>query len=154
MQISKIFMSILFLGAVTIWVSCKNEQPAPPPPPSVSATDQDSLMEDFYAFYRAFHQDSAFQMAHILWPLKGLPKQVDSATLAANNFYWTPDNWRIHRPVDFEVSEFKRELTPVGSGLIIERIVHKQGGFGMVRRFSIIDDEWHLIYFSDLNKFE
>jgi hypothetical protein len=108
--------------------------------------------QDFVAFYERFHEDSLFQMRHIIFPLQGLPPEVDSATLAEQHFRWERDNWVMHRPLPVEGGEFTREFVPYTDDLIVERIVHHSGALGMLRRWARIDGQWTLIYFADMNR--
>lgn len=109
-------------------------------------------LEDFYQFYQKFHRDTLYQLDHITFPLKGLPAHADSATLARDDYFWNADQWTYHRPVDFETSDFVRDLRPVNEEMIVEYIRHKNGQMGMTRRFAKIAGEWYLIYFADLNQ--
>ncbi|GIV31628.1 MAG: hypothetical protein KatS3mg029_0979 [Saprospiraceae bacterium] len=111
------------------------------------------LPEDFKAFYQRFHSDSLYQMEHIVFPLEGLPDKADGATIAADTFRWTPENWRFQRAVDFEVSDFTRHIIPINDVMVREYIVHKTGEFGMERRFAKMGNEWYLIYYAGLNRF-
>lgn len=130
------FFLLLPLAAVLALASCggKQSEPAPSELPAAYA--------DFPEFYERFHRDSAFQMAHIQFPLMG---KSDTGT-------WWLTEWRLHRPVDYERSDFSREFTPIGEDILIETIVHKMGDFGMVRRWARLGDEWHLIYYAERNR--
>ncbi|RMD68389.1 MAG: DUF4348 domain-containing protein [Bacteroidetes bacterium] len=138
-----------FSGAVVLiaflLAACRQQQ---------ADTDQpmpQQLPPDFVAFYERFHQDSAFQMAHIAFPLEGLPPEVDSATLAAGTFRWTPENWTLHRPFDPD-SGFERTFVVYNDRMILEKLVHRNGQLGMARRWAKVGDEWQLIYFAGLNR--
>lgn len=109
------------------------------------------LPSDFIAFYERFHRDSAFQMTHIAFPLEGLPAQVDSATLAAGVFRWTPERWTLHRPYD-PAGDFERTFVVYNDRMILEKFVHRDGHLGMARRWAKIGDEWQLIYYAALNR--
>jgi hypothetical protein len=137
---------IISLSA-TLLLSCSpgaGRQETPP------ASDID--LADFYAFYQSFHIDSAFQMAHINFPLQGLPANADSLTIAQRNFLWQEDEWRLHRPVDYENSDYQREIIPLSEDVVVEKITHRNGQTGMLRRFARMGDDWYLIYFADLNR--
>jgi hypothetical protein len=57
-----------------------------------------TLPEDFNKFYNRFHEDSSYQMAHIIWPLEGLPNSKgDGDTLAPGRFYWQKAEWKRHK---------------------------------------------------------
>ncbi len=131
--ISKI--SILFLVAVAaLAIACNR-----------SGSDK-----DFEVFYERFLRDSLYQMEHITWPLEGIPDNVGSEEEAAG-FRWERKDWIMHRPFD-ESTGFRSEFTPISEDLVIERIVHESGDYGMLRRYARLGDEgWQLIYYAGLN---
>lgn len=118
-----------------------------------SSTEQqvDQNLAEFEAFYDRFHLDSAYQIAHINFPLEGLPAQADSAELVDNNWRWQKEDWRMHKPFNRYDNNFKREFLPVGSTMIVEKITDSKTGFSMTRRFAKLDDEWYLIYYAGMN---
>ncbi|HMQ50014.1 MAG TPA: hypothetical protein PKA00_21405 [Saprospiraceae bacterium] len=107
---------------------------------------------DFANFYSRFHTDSLFQMAHILFPLDGLPQEADSLTIASGQFKWHKEDWVMHRGFDLEGNGFVQEFSPIGDDFIVEKIIHKEYALTITRHFSKIGDEWHLIYYSGLNR--
>lgn len=111
----------------------------------------DKNLSEFEAFYDRFHLDSAYQMAHINFPLEGLPAQADSAELVDNNWRWQKEDWTMHKPFNRYDNNFKREFLPVGSTMIVEKITDGKTGFSMTRRFAKLDDEWYLIYYAGMN---
>ena len=121
--------------------SCKTEPKA-----------SDEGLQDFPAFYERFHSDSTFQLDRITFPLQGLPERADSTILARNNFRWSKESWKIQKPFDLSNSEFEQEFLPLSDDLIIEKLSHKKWGLAITRRFARLDDGWHLIYYSGLNK--
>ena len=129
--------------------SCKNSTPAPPATETATAAP---LPEGFADFYQKFHSDSLYQIEHTVFPLEGLPDHADSAAIAGNDFRWQAEDWRMQRQFDFEMSEFKRHIVPVNDMMVVERIVHQSGEFGMVRRFARVGGEWHLIYYAGMNR--
>jgi hypothetical protein len=142
-------MKYFALFALVLFFACKNKpQQAPPPPPDTAS----ELPEGFTEFYQQFHNDSVYQMAHIVFPLQGLPDNADSLTIARDDYHWPAENWKIMRPFDFQMSDFQRELHPINENMVVERIVHKSGEFGMVRRFAKVAGEWHLIYYTGMNR--
>ena len=108
--------------------------------------------QGFADFYKRFHQDSAYQMEHIIFPLEGLPREADSALVSSGAFHWQKEDWAIQRGFNLQNSSFEQQLIPVDEGLIIEKITHKAGDLGMQRRFARIGEEWYLIYYADLNR--
>lgn len=109
------------------------------------------LEQEFAQFYTHFLQDSAFQMAHISFPLKGMPDNALAKGIDPDTFFWSAEDWKIHRPIDFETSGFKQELASFGDGMVIERIIHESGDYAMLRRFAKLADGWALIYYAGLN---
>lgn len=142
------YLIILLLSAAALLTACRPSDPSHEQISSDPAAD----LGDFYSFYQSFHLDSAFQMEHILFPLEGLPANADEATIASGDFRWQPEDWKLHRPVDYETSDFQRELIPISNDIVVEKIVHRSGQTGMMRRFTKLGDEWYLIYFADLNR--
>ena len=67
----------IFIFMALIFTNCNRQKEAKE---SLSKEVSKELPADFVAFYEKFHQDSAYQMAHIIFPLEGYPAQVDSAT--------------------------------------------------------------------------
>ena len=116
-----------------------------------SCSRDTGLSADFEKFYEKFHEDSSYQIAHIPFPIEGVPSFSDSLASADPNFRWTMDNWKIHRPFDFEGSAYSQTFTALGDDIIVEQIKHSSGSFAMVRRFARLGGEWYLIYFADMN---
>jgi hypothetical protein len=112
----------------------------------------DDPFVEFMQFYRHFLEDSAFQMERVLFPLEGIPSSVDSTTLAAGKFRWQKEDWELHRPFNFEGSDFEQQFIPFNDDLIIENIVHKSGNYASERRFAKIEGQWYLIYYAGLNQ--
>jgi len=118
---------------------------------SKKATPGKAGKTDFDAFYERFHADSLYQMAHINFPLPGMPDHADSLTNVAD-FRWQKEDWIMHRPIDLsEKSGFKREFSVVGEDLINETVYHTSGRFAMERRFAKIGNEWYLIYYAGMH---
>ena len=139
------FFALLMLAILS---SCKKK--ATPE----TATDMAKMSEDFRSFYEKFHSDSAFQHNHIRFPLQGLPSDVDSATLADKDFYYTADIWKNHQPVDFSKGEFTQSVEALGDRMIVERIYKSDNSYAIERRFArLSDNEWYLIYYIAPNKF-
>lgn len=112
----------------------------------------DPIPTDFLVFYTQFHSDSSFQMAHIDFPLEGLPEYADSTILASRNFKWEKENWEMHRNLDARKENFAQNLRVVSDGLIFESI--PAGGekkLWIERRFLKTNGEWRMIYYSGLN---
>ncbi len=136
MRIIEYLFSLWLLPAAAFFVASCGGRPAEQAPAELPAE-----YADFPEFYERFHTDSAFQMGHIQFPLMG---KSDTGT-------WQLTEWRLHRPVDYERSDFSREFTPLGEDILIETILHKMGDYGMVRRWARLGDEWNLIYYAERN---
>ncbi len=124
-------------------VGCQNQE-------TQSKEAQLTPFEDFLKFYDRFHQDSLYQMAHIRFPLEGLPSNADSATLAGGQFRWNRTDWELMREFDPE-SEFERSFTPLTETLIVEQMTHSTGRYGLQRRWAKQGEDWYLIYYAGLN---
>lgn len=121
---------------------------------SQNNTEEASAMQEFEAFYQNFHEEEAFQLAHINFPLEGLPAHADAATIAANDFVWEAEDWVMQRPFDLNDGKFKREIISFGDDLVVEKIVYQNGKFATIRRFGKLGKEWYLIYYAGLNRIE
>ena len=136
--------------------SCQNQSA-----PSVSTAQSDTattgeVPADFEAFYQRFLSDSLFQMSHIVWPLQGtrLETQADSSASQLQQHNWTPEDWIMHRPVDYSEGYYTRELEVLGDVIIMERIRVKAANYGIERRFARQPDtnEWALIFYSSIRE--
>jgi hypothetical protein len=142
---------LLFLFGISCFLfACKNSDSSSQNAENtnVSPTNNEDLVE-FYEFYNNFHSDTAFQMAHISFPLAGKPTHGMNSE-ESGKFYWQQENWALHRPIDFETSPFKRRILPLGDDLIMEYITHEKMSAGMMRRFAKLGDEWYLIYYEGM----
>ena len=106
---------------------------------------------DFEEFYHKFHEDSLYQIAHITFPLQGIPDNVVNKPDYNDQFRWEADNWTLNKPIDLEKTGFQRTFTTMGDRMIIEELKHKSAQYGMLRRFAKMDGEWSLIYYQGIN---
>jgi hypothetical protein len=135
---------LLLLIAVTFW-ACNNDSAKQP-------ADSTSEEEGFLNFKKRFLRDTAYQMAHITFPLDGIPdKAHEGDTLPNGQFYWTKENWDLHQELDPARSGFEVKYTWLSDNLVEETLINKQVGLGMMRRFSKRGEEWELIYYVALN---
>ncbi len=140
-----LLMGFLLLG----FFSCKSD---------TKEANQESEREvfvpdkSFAPFYDKFHQDSVYQLAHINFPLQGMPQRIDSSNLASQDFFWTKESWVIQRDFDEKATGFTKKINAVSPTMVEETIVDKSGQYGLVRRFVKLDGEWYLIYFSGLGQ--
>ena len=132
----KLFIySFLFFLAFIQCKSPKNDQ-----------AENLSLPEDFRAFYNQFHTDSLFQLEHITFPLDGVEKANDGPVDILLPIKWKKEDWVLHKPFNDHNGSFERSYSIVGP-VIIENISDKNDFFAMERRFALIDNEWHLIFY-------
>ncbi len=150
------FRHILLFVVLFNLPACRGKQQTssntPEQTDQTTQSQSDQLPADFNEFYKKFHADSLFQMAHISWPLQGLTAvQLDSNRQEKQAIYWEKDKWRLHRPVNFNSGEFKRKLQVLGDELVVEQISYVAANFGLERRFvRNSQGEWELIYYSDM----
>lgn len=138
-------MRIIILGLLfTVILSCKRNQ-------TFSDPSAEKLPKDFISFYEKFHNDSAFQLAHCIFPMQGLPDQADS-TVDAATFRWTKENWKIQKSIELPPS-YHRTFSNFEPEMIVERILDENQGLGMERRWVKFDKEWSLFYYVGLNQF-
>ena len=144
------------LALALLLSSCQNQST-----PSISTTQTDATANgevpaDFEMFYRRFLSDSVFQVAHIVWPLQGqrLETLADSSASQLQQHSWTPEDWIMHRPVDYSEGHYARELEMIGDLIVLERIRVKAANYGIERRFARQPDsgEWALIYYSSIRE--
>jgi len=110
-----------------------------------------TLPGGFRKFYEKFHQDSLFQLAHIRFPLEGIPEREEAQT-NLENFYWNKEDWTMHQGFNSMEGAFIRDFQPLGEDLVIEKIRHASANYGMQRRFSRDGDDWVLIYYAAMNE--
>ena len=110
----------------------------------------DELPADFVEFFDRFHADSAYQLAHIIFPLLGLPGNADTL-VDPKSFRWQKENWRLHRPFDSGHGTFQRSFTLLDQNLVTEHITTASLNLAMERRFARLDEDWYLIYYAAMN---
>lgn len=110
------------------------------------------LPKDFLSFYQHFHNDSLYQLEHVLFPLQGIPSKADSMTLVNQNFRWQKEDWILHQPFENFGGDYSRSYEQLNKGLIVETIRMMKAPFGMQRRFSKSGDDWYLIYYAGMNR--
>jgi hypothetical protein len=106
------------------------------------------LPAEFIMFYDQFLSDSAFQIAHISFPLQGLPgpDNIDS-----NGAFipWEKASWTIHKPIA-NSSDYVHTFDFLSDDLIVETIEERDAPIAMQRRYARMADGWHLIYYVDM----
>lgn len=119
-----------------------------------ACTTRKADYSEFNQFYDEFMQDSLFQVQHIQFPMEGLPDNAAGYEGDLRDFRWTAENWRMHRPIDFQKSKFVQNFETLGDELIIENISDRDSGYGMMRRWAKIGGDWSLIYYVGINPLE
>jgi hypothetical protein len=140
--------SILFI-TLLFSTSCKRD--AKVKEVTIAPEQAQAVPSDFLEFYKKFHTDSAYQMAHIQFPLEGYPSQADSATIASGTFRWNAETWRMHRMDAFSDTAFIRSFESPLPEMVGETLRQKNTPFAMYRRFYKRGNDWTLIYYSDMN---
>ena len=130
------FISILI--AVLAFFSCKNrssEHANTPAQAEQTSSTAGNLPESFNSFYEKFHRDSLFQVAHVIWPLKGEKSiNTDSSTTEVREYSWTPETWIMHHPIDYTNDDYVREVSMLADFMVIEIIKTRMYGYGIERR--------------------
>lgn len=111
----------------------------------------EGLPAGFEEFYQKFHEDSLYQIKHILFPLSGLPDNAYNKNMDPDTFRWQKNDWVMHHPYKEGETVFERQFNPVTNDLVEEVFRSKDQGFAMVRRFARSGGEWHLIYYAGMN---
>ena len=106
----------------------------------------------FLTFYQRFHDDSLYQMEHVIFPLQGIPSAADSTTISDDNFRWQQEDWVMHHPIEDGGTQFSRSFKKISNEMVIENIRIAGGQYGMQRRFSKSGDDWYLIYYAAVNR--
>ncbi len=147
MQLTRLCLPI----SLFVFFSCQNQAGQEKVQVSNAAA---GMPPGFEEFYQRFHEDSLYQIAHIVWPLAGeAGVQEDSSRVVIREIEWLPEDWHMHRPVDFASNDYRREIEQVGEVMIIERIFTKVGNFGLERRFAKSPTgEWELIFYGDMRE--
>ena len=111
---------------------------------AVAKTGDAALDPAFERFYERFHADSAYQLAHVTFPLEG--NVLTNAAGERRDVGWAAEDWVLHRPLD--VSEgYVREVDASDPELVVERIKTAAGQYVIERRFARLGAEWYLIYY-------
>lgn len=133
------------------WTACKSRSSYGP---QGKPAEFVALPDDFLSFYQQFHSDSAYQMAHIQWPLKGEKAEKDSSGAAHKVLYsWNPEHWNMLHLPDISDPGLKRSFETVGDALVIERMQYPMVNYGLERQFFKDDkNEWQLIFYSEMQE--
>ena len=102
--------------------------------------------EDFDTFYDKFHNDSAFQMSRIQFPLEGKSVSPSGTT------QWTRDNWNLIKTKIYNVdtSQYNVNYNKT-EDTFTQKVWLEDAGFKWKCRFELIDKKWYLVYVLDQN---
>lgn len=131
-----LLISCILLG---LW-SCRSGQTDKSLVEKTSEIEVVELPKGFDSFYKKFHADTVFQVSRIVFPLDNNTTDLEVGAK------WTEENWRAHRPFDDHGGTFRRSFQPIGT-MVVEKIAEANGLFYMERRYAVLSDEWHLIYY-------
>ncbi len=106
------------------------------------------LPDAFEEFYDKFHEDTAYQMQHISFPLEGL-RAFSSIDSSVQNRPWTKNEWVYHSRIDPEIG-YQVEFDVLTDEFITETITDTSGTYAMQRRFALTSDGWQLIYYVEM----
>lgn len=150
-------MRQIFCFSVILAVICmacnRNPQPAAVnTAPSVEAQEV-KLPADFLEFYKKFHADSVYQMAHINFPLQGDKlTRLDSTHFQRQTVWMQASEWHLQH-ADFDPKDYRVEVQMLGDMIVIEKIMARAVNYGIERRFAKQSDgTWALIFYSNLQE--
>lgn len=142
-------MSVVLLLSPLI-ESCKAKGPATEEE-QTEAISVDTLPGDFVVFFERFHEDSAYQLDHIIFPLEGLPPSIgEEDTLTTTRHFWQKAEWKKHNRFTDPGQNFEQWYEILNEQIIEHWIKTKGTNLHMKRRFAKLDDEWYLIYYQAL----
>lgn len=134
-------------------ISCKKKPSQESATASVSTIDQQDasgIPADFEVFFEQFHQDTAFQMSRISFPIRGKISNEDGTN---SDYVYTKDKWVVHKPYDDMGGTFQRSYSET-LGIITERIETVSAPYRMTRRFAKLGGEWNLIYYEPMGLYQ
>jgi hypothetical protein len=143
-------LSFLALVLLCTAMACKNK----PAGQMMKAAELADLPQDFLTFYQKFHSDSAYQMAHITWPLKGEKSEnLETGGTKKVLAMWEPQSWQMLHLPDMSDVGLKRTFEAMSDVLISERLQYPMVNFGMERQFyKDENNEWNMIFYSEMQE--
>jgi hypothetical protein len=129
--------------------ACKDK--TPDQPAAVESEVQDTLPQDFKVFFDRFHEDTAFQLAHIIFPLEGLPNsQGETDTVPTMRYFWQQADWKYHHHLTDPSNQFDNWFEVLDPRIIEHWVNAKGTNLFMHRRFAKLNDGWYLIYYAGM----
>jgi len=141
----------LIIGMLALGFSCNPKAQSTVNNENTADDEGIEIPADFQAFYDQFHTDTVFQIAHIVFPLSGLPANADTLS-SAEGWKWQKADWKWHKPIDPTLVGYKRSWQIIGNDMVEETIVQQASGYGLLRRFGRMDGGWMLIYYAGMNQ--
>lgn len=141
-----------FLLLVLFLWSCGNEQNTTENTTVDEVNVESETMQSFINFYQKFLRDSAYQLAHIQFPIEVLPSNDDTTLVKGQTVYREAKDWKIHKAFTVEDSGFQSSFIPFSETVMIENITHTSGAFRLQRRFAYLHDGWYLIYYAEMQR--
>ncbi len=139
----------LLLAAFSLLFFCCKNNPKTAAAPGEPIGQVVELTKDFVDFYEKFHKDSAFQMAHIQFPLPEREAERMTDGTISLKLNWTADDWKIQSLPPLNTGEFKRDFQPISPTLMVEKIsTAADVGYQVERRWAKLGGEWTLIFYS------
>ncbi len=118
---------------------------------TIEESEVDTLPADFVQFFNRFHEDTAYQMAHITFPLAGMPPTKGTGdTIMQERFFWQRDTWTKHKHFNDPGGDFDHWYLVLNERIIEHWIQLKGTNMYMKRRFAKLDDDWYLIFYQGL----
>ena len=106
----------------------------------------DSSPENFEEFYLRFHNDPAFQMSRLAFPLEGKLIESEGET------EWTVENWPVMKVPIWDISDpiFKTDYQKEDTEFY-QKVWVENSGFISEYRFELRNGKWFLVYALEQN---
>lgn len=102
--------------------------------------------ENFNSFLDKFHNDTAFQLSRITFPLEGGRFYEENVTITP----WKRDNWELLKvsPKDIDTSIFTvvSDSSQTSYSYIIGTL-----GLKITEHYELVNGEWFLVYYEDIS---
>lgn len=139
-------MTVIILSLLFSVISCKQNKDTKLSTSNLASATE--LPYGFEEFYQQFQEDTAFQLRHIIFPLEGMIYDEIQNEMVKHKF--NKEDWVFHRAFNDQNGSFVQNFSVFGD-IVTEHTMDTHGAkMEMVRRFAVIDDEWHLIYYKPM----
>lgn len=111
--------------------------------------------DDFKVFYQRFLRDSAYQLAHIDFPLEGYstdaqPTDSSPEELPDTLFYWEKATWNVWKDLPIDTSEYGLKQQ-VEKNSVNHYLFLKESGFYLFYTFERRSGQWMLTHYTEHN---